>query len=495
MVKIDKLTFSPEQQAGLIGHVIADSSVFQQCLTVGVKLSWFFDGRHQRIWTAIEDFNEDHKTHPSEFELLAHFKDTPEVVRDLKRYVEDALAHRSQFGLEALLEKLKEWAASQAIPGHIQKLQEHYNRGEMKIAKKIVAELGLQLDQIETITGTSNRLESSSARLTVEQPERQGQTESRGYGIGFLNDVTSGLSTNDVVVIGAKPGEGKTHLVTQMALSNSIAGTKVALFALEGENHEIERRIKYQYIVQRHRQAREGERIPFGKVNYADWRLNRLKDELGEYEAPVTEQLRTDLANLSTFYRSSGDFGIRDMERAITRASATHDVIILDHLHYVDMDSDNENTEMKAIVKKLRDLALVLGKPMIVVAHLRKSQGKYAPLLSTIEDVHGSSDIVKIATTVILIGRAQDLIVSASKEHWSRCYTTYMNLGKFRLDGSRTWYTGVTFFDPQTNQYVEGYALGELKSGRTKWVPCTTIPHWAKHIGDVKVSMADQSRR
>ena len=60
-------------------------------------------------------------------------------------------------------------------------------------------------------------------------------------------------------------------------------------------------------------------------------------------------------------------------------------------------DDPNENRAVKNIVKRIRDVSLAIGVPVIVVAHLRKKDRIPRPLAPDLDDFHGASDITKIA--------------------------------------------------------------------------------------------------
>ena len=193
------------------------------------------------------------------------------------------------------------------------------------------------------------------------------------------------------------------------------------------------------------------------------------------------------MRGLKTYYRVQGDFGAEDLEREVYAVRNDADLIVVDHLHYMDLDDDeNENRAMKLLVKKLRDLALVVGIPIVVVAHLRKGTGR--PLIPSLEDFHGSSDIVKIATTAILFGPAREVVSSDSRTTGG---ATFMHVAKCRVDGSRTGEVGLAFFDYEQGRYRDAYAIGRMNGSCTNWTALTggSKPHWAKNatIEDVSI--------
>ena len=79
------------------------------------------------------------------------------------------------------------------------------------------------------------------------------------------------------------------------------------------------------------------------------------------------------------------------------------DLIVVDHLHYVDGDDDeNEHKSLGDTVKAIRDVSLRIGRPIVLIAHLRKRDARAKQLVATLDDFHGSSNVVKICTQAII---------------------------------------------------------------------------------------------
>lgn len=277
------------------------------------------------------------------------------------------------------------------------------------------------------------------------------------FGVSFLDRALGGIFPNDLVLIGAKSGVGKTQLATLVAMWNAYRGKRVHYLALEAEDSEIEYRMLYRLVVDIMWQAGVDD---MDAVNYLDWYAGRLDARMAEYERKAEPALREAFKTLHTFYRVR-DFTGEQMERLLLAIQDQTDLIILDHLHYVDSDDPNENRGYKAIVKKIRDTALNIGKPVIVVAHVRKAERGRAQgvLLPSLDDFHGSSDVPKIATKALMLARAP----AASARHLS---PTYMAALKCRQDGQRTRHVALCSFDYRKNGYETDFVLGSPKLGK-----------------------------
>jgi len=211
-------------------------------------------------------------------------------------------------------------------------------------------------------------------------------------------------------------------------------------------------------------------------IRYLDWYMGRLDQEVGGLEAVADMELRRITRNLHTFYRLDS-FTSDDFARLFEQVKGETDLVILDHLHYVDSDDENENRAYKRTVKQVRDCALRTGVPVILVAHVRKGDRRYEPLVPTVEDFHGSSDIPKIATKAIMLAAAYE-VQSAFPYLWS----TYMQVAKCRLDNSVARYAALALYNSRTNTYEDSYTLGRLTEGGKVFaaLPEAEMPAWAK---------------
>ncbi len=313
----------------------------------------------------------------------------------------------------------------------------------------------------------------AAARLVGERQERLDMgSQALSFGVPFLDQSLGGILPRDLILVGAKTGLGKTALTTIIALDACRQGKRVHYFALEAEDREIERRMKFQILATEYYRSKLYPR----PIRYIDWYMGRLDEEMAPYESYADEELGRALQNLNTFYRVNSFTG-QDFLGHIERIKDGTDLVILDHLHYVDSTDDNENRAYKSIVKQIRDGAIRSGKPVILVAHIRKTDRRYDMLVPTLEDFHGSSDIAKIATKAIMLAPAYD--IPGNEAH---IWPTYMQIAKCRTDSSLTRYVALLMFDAHKNCYGEGYRLGKLIDAGKKFEALSAfdLPPWSR---------------
>lgn len=336
------------------------------------------------------------------------------------------------------------------------------------------AENLVELLDAEPGSAERERFVQAPSRLTNEREERlkigAGITP---FGVTYLDDVCRGILPRDLIVVGARTGAGKTALASMIATEAAQRGVRVHFFALEAEPNEIERRALYRELVRRlySLQAPGHERM-----NYLDWYIGRLDDVAAPYEPDAIDGVRRQLATLSTYYRIAERFSNQELHRVLDEIRNETDLVILDHLHYVDEDEGEENRSLKNTIKVLRDAALNSGKPVIVVAHLRKKERGKPQLVPDLDDFHGTSDIVKFATRVITLAPARDQTVKRSY-----LAPTYVHCGKDR-PGAATPLVALMYFDMRQNKYLDGYRIGRLSPGHDKWDELAAVdaPRWAR---------------
>lgn len=314
-------------------------------------------------------------------------------------------------------------------------------------------------------------------RLVGERDRRLVEAEhTLPYCHAFLDDYLRCVMPHDLILLGALTGAGKTEMARGIAASNAAAGRHVFYFALEAEPDEIERRNKFSVLAGL--VARRRVDIP-GGFNYADWRCGRLEMYLREIDDEADEIIGKRYATLHTYYRDS-KFDHQTIRRLFLAIKDQADLIVLDHLHYVDIEDDNENRGFKMTVKMIRDVSLGIGKPVLLIAHLRKRDMSRKSLVPTVEDFHGSSDITKICTRAVLLAPAPKLAIEEMPRRHGAA-GTFFSIPKDRISGACNL-IALCDFDWRTKTYDANYTLGRQSKSGDKFEPIglDEVPSWAR---------------
>lgn len=276
------------------------------------------------------------------------------------------------------------------------------------------------------------------------------------FGLAYLDDALVGIAPDDLILLGARSGAGKTQLCVNIARNALRQGKKCHFFALEADRHEITRRIKFETF-QKLYKAKHGRACDFQR-----WSLGLYLPHESDLEAKANDIFAKEFGagDLQVYYKR-GDFTAAKMVEEVLKISSKTDLIIIDHIHYFDLHDDNENRAVKEIAKTARDLVLEQGKPIILVSHLRKANKEnnyYAP---TLEEFHGSSDLYKIATRAITLGPGDFNPESGVAE-------TFVHIAKNRFDGSVNRYTGRVAYNIERGCYEQKYEVGSCYQKRDR---------------------------
>lgn len=306
-----------------------------------------------------------------------------------------------------------------------------------------------------------------------ETIKRKEDSQNRiSYGISFLDDATGGISRNDLVLIGAPSGVGKTQLCCNIAYSALMQGKKVHYIALEAEEFEIGSRLKYPIFFNFYKDDPDPNK-PNVFLNYRKWKMGEYIEILKKYDEMTDDFFSKAYKDLYTFYKRSR-FDINDLIKNVLDVSTETDLIIVDHVHYFDLEDDNENRAIKKIAMTARDLSLEEGKPIILISHLRKRDKWNTDLVAGLDEFHGSSDLYKISTTTITI--------SGGPVQSDGNYETYFRIPKYRIDGGVSRYCAKAIYNPKTNQYEDRYYLGKSSQKRElEFEEIDKKPEWYRY--------------
>lgn len=309
------------------------------------------------------------------------------------------------------------------------------------------------------------------------------------FGVDFLDDALRGILPDDLILLGAPSGAGKTQLCCNIAYANLLDGKKVHYIALEASQYEIERRLKYPLLAERY--YADPNRIKLEtKLNFTDWMIGAYGDQLSIYEDEVADYFHKAYDNLYLYYKDQ-IFNTETLIESVLYCSSDTDLILIDHVHYFDFDDTNENRAIKEIAKTVRTLAIDEQKPIILVAHLRKRDRGNEELVSGLDEFHGSSDLYKIATRVITIapgGKSPD-----------GNFETYFRIPKNRLDGGVTRFIAKEFYNPKKGSYERSkYQIGSSNQNRKTGfssIEQTDFPEWARRADRSSVNPSINQRK
>ncbi len=300
------------------------------------------------------------------------------------------------------------------------------------------------------------------------------------FGIKFLDDSLDGILPSDMILVGARSGAGKTQICCEILSSAVDNNKKVLYIALEAERLEIEGRLKFKVfmdLVFSDMSAKTD--IDFGK-----WMLGKYIYTHTEQENEAIKICEKKYANAFVKYKHE-KFDVNDLIETITASADEVDLIIVDHVHYFDFGDDSENKAIKDIAVMARTLALENNKPIILVAHLRKSDKRFKELAPDMDEFHGSSDLAKIATKIITLAPGKNMLNGG--------YETFIRIPKNRFGGGNPQLVGRVFFSKKGSGYESAYEVGWANQEEFEPLVGDAVPRWARQPGYGRVLHSNAS--
>jgi replicative DNA helicase len=327
----------------------------------------------------------------------------------------------------------------------------------------------MALDIAKELSNRKTRLKAMDRYFSA--PMEYDETKMK-FNIKCIDVVAGGIKKNDFIIVSAPSGHGKTEIGSLFALKNALEGKRVAYFALEAYEGEIEHRMKWQLI--KKKLCNHNKIYRFDEWLEGDYKQDKIF--MGAMEEVVLEHKKIFSENLFSSYVDER-YTIKELHQDVTAAKINYncDVIVLDHLHFFDMTTQNENQEMKAIMKKISSYCKCYAIPILAIAHIRKNLSKLCP---TMDEIYGSSDISKIVTKVITFAHAKDV-----EKQSSELVPTYFKVCKARKRGGTDYYTILCDFNLEKYRYEDDFNIYYTNFDDTKLIDIDSSkwPYWYKH--------------
>ncbi len=243
------------------------------------------------------------------------------------------------------------------------------------------------LTKLEEIQG-SKTVHSKTMKQIVVENKGNYFNEHVGEGLiktGFYHtdDCLGGLEGGDITAIGARPGVGKSAIVTQMIGQMAEKGYNIGYYNLEMNESQV-----YERFVSR-----------ISEIGLT--RVRRAKTFLGgEQEAfeKANDKLSGYNITISTGAKSVSEI----------RAECRHqryDVIVIDYLQLIKADRrfTNRASEVGDISKAIKALATELHVPIILLSQLNRASEARETKEPTMAELRESGDIEQDASNIILL--------------------------------------------------------------------------------------------
>lgn len=251
-------------------------------------------------------------------------------------------------------------------------------------------EIRKRIDDATAFAGSTALRRQSETVLEVLDALEEGIDTGLSTGYPDLDDAIGGLRPKELVIVGARPGGGKSLL--GLCVADHVAtvlGLPVLFASLEMSNDELTQRrissiarVPLDHIV-RH------------KVTDDDWRrIARAQDRLTGTHLVVDETSRQSLAHIRSH--------LRGMERTGNAAR----LLVIDYLGYMAAPtSESRQQAVAALARGAKDIARDHAIPVIVLAQLNRGPEHRQDKRPVPADLRESGEIEQSADIILLLHR------------------------------------------------------------------------------------------
>ncbi len=255
------------------------------------------------------------------------------------------------------------------------------DNAERKVLSVVKTRQGTEFKSIQDVV--------LKAQLDLEKlSQNKGEVTGLATNFSEIDKVTSGLHSNELIIIAARPAMGKTAFALNLATNIAITNKKtVALFNLEMGAEQLVNRM-FSSLGQV-----EGNKIKSGYLEHNDWK--RIEEAVSL------------LAQSNIFIDDTPGISIGEIRAKCRRLASSEkglDLVVIDYLQLITGSAKyagNRQQEIAEISRSLKTLAMELNIPIIALAQLsrdvEKRQGDKRPILSDLREsgsIEQDADIV-----------------------------------------------------------------------------------------------------
>lgn len=206
-------------------------------------------------------------------------------------------------------------------------------------------------------------------------------------GISSLDEITTGLNRSDLIIVGARPGMGKTSFALNLARNVAVLKNKtVAFFALEMSREQLVNRLLSSEA----------------KVSSKKLRVGNLTPEEWARIAAASAVL----CKAPMYFDDTSNITVPEMKARLRRLK-TLDFVVVDYLQLMQSPkrTDNRVQEVSEITRSLKIMAKELHVPLMVCAQLSRGTEKQANHRPALADLRESGSIEQDADQVLFLYR------------------------------------------------------------------------------------------
>lgn len=386
------MSYTAEQS--VIGCLLLDLSCMGE-IYGQLKPEMFHSQLHGRMYLEFLRAYDNHQAMDAVL-LLERLKDSGHADSDLQRQIADCIRQPST---SVMIRRYAKVVIDEYKAREVSRLLNQLKPS----AGGIHAQIGELITSLEALRGGEKASGKKLSQIVAENKDRYFCRQDAGSlytGFSRLDDALGSLEGGDMIVIGARPAVGKSALATQIALNLAEQGKRVGFFNLEMQEKQVY------------------ERFASRKSEIGLTRIRRARKFLGEEKAQF-EQANASLCGLDIWISTGGKTvgQIRSESRHMD-----FDVILIDYLQLLrsDVRYQNRASEVGAVSKAIKSLAMELNIPIIALSQLNRVSEMKEDKEPTMAELREAGDIEQDASIILLLwnlsGDRKGLKVSKNRQ-------------------------------------------------------------------------------
>ncbi len=402
-----KLPFSMEAEQSVLGAILIDPNRMNEVAGI-IKADDFYLPEHREIFLAMQDlylqnreidpvtlidamvsrgvFDENRSR--DYIRLVTELVPSTHNVADYTKIVRDKSMLRS---LIAASEEIIDTAYAES--GDVTNILDRAEQSIFSIA---------QSNETKGFVHVKDVLIRTYEHLKELSVNKEGTTGTK-TGFSSLDRVLVGMGKGDLIIVGGRPGMGKTSFCMNVATNVAKASKKaVCVFSLEMSNEQlVSRMLSSEAMV-------DSTRLRAGELTPDDWsKLAHAASALSECDIYIDDTTGITVTGMKAKLRRIPNLGL----------------VIIDYLQLMQSDRriDNRVQEVGEISRNLKILAKELGVPLMVCAQLSRgpeSRNDKRPLMSDLRD---SGAIEQDADVILFLFRDEYYDKTPDKANIAEC--------------------------------------------------------------------------
>ncbi|MFB6354979.1 MAG: replicative DNA helicase [bacterium] len=209
-------------------------------------------------------------------------------------------------------------------------------------------------------------------------------------GFSYFDELTSGLQENQLIIVAARPGMGKTSLALTMARNIGLnRDSTVGIFSLEMSQNALVKRLLSGISKIPHRKLNSG--------NLSDEDFQRLGNAMAR------------IGKAEIHLNDNPSLGVLDMKTEARQLKSKHglDLILVDYLQLMKgpRNANSREQELATISRGLKEMAMELEIPVIALTQLNRKVENRSDKRPKLADLRGSGAIEQDADVVAFVYR------------------------------------------------------------------------------------------